>query len=503
MSSSAMVIGTNSKSTIFDTFKTGCDEVIRKMGLPVEMEIKTDGATMVARSKDFAKRIEFYRIDFSSKEDFDLESFKAKLDEINMPHQVSTNNGTCSLTLPSFEWGQLGQLAPVDAIVEEHVSGTLRSKSWHVYINAFSKFDFNINILIEKMMETKGSDIHLRAGSPPYMRIDGELKPTDLPPLSSEDMREVIFQLGGEVEVERLDTEKENSFQYHLAGIGYLRCSGYIKMGAMALAIRFIPEEPVPFAQLNLPETIRKVADAHRGLFLVCGITGSGKSTTLASLVDYINEKRHTHIITVEDPIEFVYSDKKAIISQRQQGRDTHSFANALRGALREDPDVILVGEMRDRETIRAAISAASTGHLVFSTLHTMTAVDTINRIISYFPHDERDVIRQELAYTLKGVACQRLLKKVGGGRVPCIELLIADIPMVRDAILEGEVQRLHNIIEVSTDMKSFDQYAVDLYNREMVTREEAISACSDEEGFTRVTSGIQTSAGSKVLGGR
>jgi twitching motility protein PilT len=156
---------------------------------------------------------------------------------------------------------------------------------------------------------------------------------------------------------------------------------------------------------------------------------------------------------------------------------------------------------MRDRETIRAAISAASTGHLVFSTLHTMTAVDTVNRIISYFPHDERDVIRQELAYTLKGVACQRLLKRIGGGRIPCIELLIADIPLVRDAILESDIQRLYSIIEVSTDMKSFDQYAVELYRREMVTKEEAISACSDEEGFTRVTSGIQSSSGNKVLG--
>jgi twitching motility protein PilT len=497
----AMVIGTNSKSTIFDVFKTGCHEVIRKMGLPAELEIATNGAKMIARSKDFGKKVDFYRIDFSSKEGFDPDALKAKLDEARIPNQITTNNGTCSLTLPSFEWGQLQRLMPVDQAVEDSVLKSLRSLSWHVDIKSFVRFDFNINILIEEMMQTKGSDIHLRAGSPPYMRIDGELKPLDLPPLSAEDMRNVIFQLGGEVELEKLDTEKENSFQYHLAGIGYLRCSGYIKMGAMALAIRFIPEDPIPFDELNLPDGIRKVANAHRGLFLVCGLTGSGKSTTLASLVDYINETRHSHIITVEDPIEFVYSDKKAIISQRQTGRDTHSFANALRGALREDPDVILVGEMRDRETIRAAISAASTGHLVFSTLHTMTAVDTVNRIISYFPHDEREVIRQELAYTLKGVACQRLLKKVGGGRVPCIELLIADKPLVRDAILEGEIQRLYNIIEVSTDMKSFDQYAVDLYRREMVTREEAISACSDEEGFTRVTSGIQSSSGNKVLG--
>lgn len=496
-----LVIGTNSKSTLLDVFKTGVHEVIRKAGQPAELTIKTKGATMYARSKEFGKRVDYYRIDYSTKEGFNPDEVKAKLDEARIPNQVAVNNGTCSLTLPSFEWSQIARLAPVDTIVEGSATASLRSMSWHVEVNSYARFEFNINVLIEKMMDTKGSDIHLRAGSPPYLRIDGDLLPLDMPPLSADDMREVIFQLGGDLEVERLDTERENSFQYHLAGIGYLRCSGYIKMGAMALAIRFIPESPVPFEQLNLPEHIRKVADAHRGLFLVCGITGSGKSTTLASLVDYINSQRHTHVITIEDPIEFVYSDKKAIISQRQVGRDTHSFANALRGALREDPDVILVGEMRDRETIRAAISAASTGHLVFSTLHTMTAVDTVNRIISYFPHDERDVIRQELAYTLKGVACQRLLKKVGGGRIPCIELLIGDIPMVRDAVLEGEIQRLYSIIEAHTEMRSFDQYAVQLYQEGKVTKEQAISACSDEEAFVRVTSGIKSSEGRKVLG--
>ena len=252
----------------------------------------------------------------------------------------------------------------------------------------------------------------------------------------------------------------------------------------------------MPFDQLGLPDVVNEFSDRHRGLVLVCGVTGSGKSTTLAALINHINEKRNTHIISAEDPIEFVHVDKKSIISQRQIGTDSHSFANALRGALREDPDVILVGEMRDRETIRAAVSAASTGHLVFSTLHTMSAVDTVNRVISYFPPDERDVIRQELAYTLTGVICQRLLKKIGGGRVPCIELLIADIPLVKDAILEGEIGRLHSIIEIDPSMKSFDQYAVELYEREVVTKEEAVSACRDPEAFERIVTGISGMAG-------
>ncbi|MCX5771176.1 MAG: ATPase, T2SS/T4P/T4SS family, partial [Candidatus Hydrogenedentes bacterium] len=184
----------------------------------------------------------------------------------------------------------------------------------------------------------------------------------------------------------------------------------------------------------------------------------------------------------------------------RQVGRDTFSFANALRGALREDPDVILVGEMRDMETIRAAVSAAETGHLVFSTLHTMTAVDTVNRVISYFPQGERDLIRQELAYSLRGVVCQRLLKRVGGGRIPCVEILLGGKPIVRDAILDGELDKLSGIIEVDSDMKTFDQHAVELYQGGLVKQEEAISACSNEEGFQRIISGIKSSEGRRLL---
>jgi len=495
-----MVIGTNSRDTIFDVFRTGVHEIVRKMGLPVELSLTADRVTVIAKSSDFAKRVEYVRVDFPLKESADPDAIRARLDETRIPNQLRMLDGKCSLTLPAFEWTQISVLSPIDKIISDFADQSTRSQSWQVHIQSFRKLEFNINLLIEQLTEQKGSDIHLRAGTPPYMRIDGDLRPLDYPPLSAEDMREIVFQLGGQQQVDILETEKESSFQYHLAGIAYLRCSGYIKMGAMALAIRFIPESPFPFEKLNLPTSIREVADSHRGLFLVCGVTGSGKSTTLASLVDYINENRYAHIITTEDPIEFVYSDKKSIISQRQVGRDTFSFANALRGALREDPDAILVGEMRDRETIRAAISAASTGHLVFSTLHTMTAVDTVNRIISYFPNDERDVIRQELAYTLKGVCCQRLLKKTGGGRIPCIELLLCNLPMVRDAILEGDIQRLHNIIEVDSEMKSFDQYAVELFRKGLVSREEAISACKDEEAFIRVTTGIKGTEGRKLL---
>lgn len=496
-----MVIGTQSTSTLMDVLRIGITELVREVGVPSEVVYKAELCEMVVKAADMSKRIDTLRINFTTKAGVSAEQVSAALQAARIPSQVTLNNGSCNLALPSFEWRQLGQLLPVDKVVEDNAAATLRSSSWQVTVNSYKRNNVNINRLIEEMKARDASDLHLRAGGPGYIRVDNDLVPLDMPPLSAQDMHEIVFQLGGQKEIDILQAERESSFQFHPVGIGYLRVSGYFKQGAMALAIRLIPEEPVPFADLNIPMVVRKIADSHRGLFLVCGITGSGKSTTLASMLDYINEVRHAHIISIEDPVEFVYKDKKSIISQRQVGRDTFSFANALRGALREDPDVILVGEMRDMETIRAAISAAETGHLVFSTLHTMTAVDTVNRVISYFPQAERDLIRQELAYTLRGVVCQRLLRRKGGGRVPCVEILLGGRPLVRDAILEGEIERLHNIIEVDSEMKTFDQHAVELFQAGTVTKEEALSACSNEEAFERIITGIKSSEGRKILG--
>ena len=497
-----MVIGTNSRTTIFDVLQIGVTETIREVGYPEELSFETSNCTMIAGGENFDNRVDSLRITLKPKNGLTPEQVSTNLKQANIPNQVVQKNGSLVLNLPPFEWRQIALLAAADKVIDESATQSLRSRSWQVTVKKFRKTDININILIERMQEKDASDLHLRAGSPPYIRVDNDLLPLEgYPVLNADDMENLVFQLGGDKEVQLLEAERESSFNYHATGIGYLRVSGYFKQGAMALAIRLIPESPVPFEQLNIPMVVRDIAHSHRGLFLVAGVTGSGKSTTLASMLDYINETRHRHIISVEDPIEFVYKDKKSIISQRQVGRDTFSFANALRGALREDPDVILVGEMRDMETIRAVISAAETGHLVFSTLHTMTAVDTVNRVISYFPQAERDLIRQELAYALRGVVCQRLLKRKGGGRIPCVEILLGGGPLVRDAILEAEIERLHQIIEVDSEMKLFDQHAVELYQTDMVTREEAISACSNEQAFERIISGIKSSEGRKILG--
>jgi len=497
-----MVIGTNSRTTIFDVVQIGVKEHIREVGYPEELHFETHDCTMLVSGIDFDNRVDALRITMKPKQGLTPEHVSTELKQANIPNQVVQKNGAMIVNLPPFEWRQMARLVPADKVIEECAVQSLRSRSWQVTVNKFRRTSININVLIEIMNDKDASDLHLRAGSRPYIRVDNDLQPLeDFDVVSADDMEDMVFQLGGPKEVERLEAERESSFNFHAVAIGYLRVSGYFKNGAMALAIRLIPESPVPFPELNIPMVVRNIAHSHRGLFLVCGVTGSGKSTTLASMLDYINEQRHCHIISIEDPVEFVYKDKKSLISQRQVGRDTFSFANALRGALREDPDVILVGEMRDMETIRAAISAAETGHLVFSTLHTMTAVDTVNRVISYFPQAERDLIRQELAYSLRGVVCQRLLRRKGGGRVPCVEILLGGGPLVRDAILEGEIERLHQIIEVDSDMRLFDQHAVELYQAGTVTREEAVSACSNEQAFDRIISGIRSSEGRRILG--
>lgn len=495
-----MLIGSKSTDTILDVFKVGFDELMCRVGLPEEIRYNTRGVELAAKGADLSKRIDQLRITFTSRTDAAPEQISEEVQKLPFAVHVQHNNSACAITLPVFEWRHLGHLSPIHNIVETFCAHAVRSQSWEVKVISFVSQGFNMNRIIEEMKARNASDLHLRAGSPPYLRIDNDLIALDMPTITAADMEELSLQVGSQAELDLLMKEREASWNFHSAGVGYLRVSGYFKQGAIALAIRLIPEHPIPFEKLNIPMIVRNLAQSHRGLILVCGVTGSGKSTTLASMLDYVNETRSTNIVTVEDPVEFVYQGKKSMISQRQIGQDTHSFENALRGALREDPDIILVGEMRDMETIRAAIGAAETGHLVFSTMHTMTAIDTIGRIISYFPHGERDLIRQELAYCLRGVVCQRLLKKKGGGRIPCVEVLIGGSPIVRDAILESQIEKLAGVIETDSDMKTFDQHAVELFQAGMVTKEEALSACSNNEAFDRIISGIKSSEGRKLL---
>lgn len=307
-----------------------------------------------------------------------------------------------------------------------------------------------LNRLIEVLDRLGGSDLHIVAGGPPVMRIDGELRPLEAPALSSDDVLKLLARLGGRTVLARFESEKEFDFAAELPGGKRLRVNAFLTLRGPAAALRRIPDSLPSAAALGMPPSLLRLADLPRGLVLVTGATGSGKSTTLAALIDRINDSRACHVLTIEDPVEFVHASRRSLISHRELGTHTGSFAGALRSALREDPDVILVGEMRDRETIHLALTAAETGHLVFGTLHAATAARTVDRIIDVFPAGDKEQVRAMLAGSLQGVVSQLLLPRRGGGRVAAFEILVAT-PAVRNLIRENKIPQISSLIQIGS----------------------------------------------------
>jgi twitching motility protein PilT len=331
--------------------------------------------------------------------------------------------------------------------------------------------------LLEETVRKGASDLHLLEGLPPTLRVDGDLLPLGAKPLTSADLYSFLHQLLPEDRKNRFLKEKELDFAYEFKGRARFRINLYVQRGSIAFAIRFIPYEIPKLEDLNLPPVLKELTRRQSGLILVTGPTGSGKSTTLASMINLINEERSLHVVTIEDPIEYVYTPRRCVISQREVGEDTHSFGNALKHVLRQDPDVILIGEMRDLETMQAAITAAETGHLVFSTLHTTSAPQTVDRIIDVFPPHQQSQIRSQLSITLEAVITQRLLKRAGGGRVPACEILIAT-PALRNLIREGKTHQIYSLMELGREygMQTMEDALNDLLRKRQITREEASS---------------------------
>ncbi|HKE32738.1 MAG TPA: type IV pilus twitching motility protein PilT [Candidatus Angelobacter sp.] len=354
----------------------------------------------------------------------------------------------------------------------------------------------HIDDLLRIAMDRKSSDLHLKVGNYPHVRVDGELVPlTDQPRISAEEMLNMAFSMMSNRQKQKFKEAAELDMAYGVAGLGRFRVNVFQQRGNVGLVLRVIPTKIRALEELYLPKIIEHICDEQRGMVLVTGVTGSGKSTTLAAILDRINSGRPEHIITIEDPIEFLHRDKKGFVNQREVEVDTPSFASALRASLRQDPDVILVGEMRDLETISTALHAAETGHLVFSTLHTLDAVETINRIIAVFPPPEQKQIRMQLAATLRAVISQRLVKRAdGAGRVPAVEILISTA-FVRECIMTPEKTRLiREAIAVGTSqygMQTFDQSLYDLYQQGLITYETALENASNPDDFKLKVQGI------------
>ncbi len=349
----------------------------------------------------------------------------------------------------------------------------------------------DINRLLRAAVQFDASDLHLQVESPPIIRRHGTMTFMDLPPITPEEIRQLATQLAGEARLEQVDAKQSGDFSYFIPDLARFRINIFYEQGRLCIVARTIPLKIKAFEELCLPPAIQEIAEEERGLVLVTGTTGSGKSTTLAAMIDFLNRTKRLRIITIEDPIEFVHTSQKSLIAQREIGRDTPGFAESLRGALRQDPDAILVGELRDLETMRTAMQAADTGHLVFSTVHTTNASLTVQRLIALFPPGERELLLLQLATNLAAVISQRLAKRKSGGRVPVVEIM-RDTPVIRKAILENRISSLTQAIaNRDSGMQLFDQHLAELYNRGEISGTEALRLASNPEAVALAMKGI------------
>ena len=343
----------------------------------------------------------------------------------------------------------------------------------------------DITELLAFSVKNGASDLHLSSGLPPMIRVDGEVKRINLPAMEHKDVHRLIYDIMNDKQRRDYEEQLETDFSFEVPGVARFRVNAFNQNRGAGAVFRTIPSKVLTMEQLGLGQTFKNIAEYPRGLVLVTGPTGSGKSTTLAALLDYINDNRYDHILTVEDPIEFVHTSKKCLINQREVHRDTHGFNEALRSALREDPDIILVGEMRDLETIRLALTAAETGHLVFGTLHTTSAAKTSDRVIDVFPAEEKDMVRAMLSESLQAVISQTLLKKNGGGRVAAHEIMIGT-PAIRNLIRENKIAQMYSAIQTGAaqGMTTLDQTLKQLVAKGQITVAAARNVAKSPEAF-------------------
>src|SRR6266516_4095867 len=377
-----------------------------------------------------------------------------------------------------------------------------------------SQLTYSIDDLLEQMAARGASDLHVTVGTPPAIRLRGHLERIDgVEPLTPDDTQQLLYRVLNSEQQKQLEIKRQLDFAYAVPGVARFRVNVFFQREALGAAFRVIPHDIKSLEELGLPPSLHEFTEKPRGLVLVTGPTGSGKSTTLAAIVDEINRTRADHILTIEDPIEFVHKHKKCIVNQREIGPDAVSFAEALKAALRQDPDVILVGEMRDLETISTALTAAETGHLVFGTLHTQSAPGTIDRIIDVFPAEQQEQVRVQLATTLQGVVTQALLPTADGvGRVPALEILIPD-DAIRNLVRQGKVEQIYSVMQTASSrgMQTMEQSLAELTLRGVITKQVALSASSrrdqlegllERAGFVAPSNSGETAAPAPLAAG-
>ena len=343
----------------------------------------------------------------------------------------------------------------------------------------------NLYQLLQTLIEKGASDLHITTGTPPQIRVDGDLVPLNMPPLTPAETKQLVYSVLTDAQKHKFEEENELDFSFGLKGLSRFRANVFMQRGAVAAALRTIPFKIMTFDELGLPAVVRDLVNRPRGLILVTGPTGSGKSTTLATMIDTINSERHEHIVTIEDPIEFLHPHKKCLVNQREVNSDTKSFKTALKYILRQDPDVVLIGELRDLETIEAALTIAETGHLTLATLHTNSCAQTINRIIDVFPPFQQSQVRAQLSFVMEGVMSQQLIAKASGqGRVLALEIMVPN-PAIRNLIREDKVHQIYSTMQTGQSkygMQTMNQSLFDLYQRRLITYDDALNRSSNVE---------------------
>jgi twitching motility protein PilT len=350
----------------------------------------------------------------------------------------------------------------------------------------------NLHQLLKILVEANGSDLHITTNSPPQIRIDGRITPLDFPPLNQVDTKQLCYSVLTDAQKHKFEEENELDLSFGVKGLSRFRGNVFIQRGAVAGVFRVIPYKILTFEELNLPPIVSELAAKPRGLVLVTGPTGSGKSTTLASIIDYINLNRHEHIVTIEDPIEYLHPHKGCLVNQREVGADTKSFKNALKYILRQDPDVVLVGELRDLETIEAALTLSETGHLCLATLHTNSCAQTINRIVDVFPPYQQTQIRAQLSFVLEGIMSQTLIPRMSAkGRIMALEIMVPN-PAIRNLIREDKVHQIYSQMQVGQDkfgMQTMNQSLCSLFQKRLISLEEALGRTSDPDELKQMIS--------------
>jgi len=362
----------------------------------------------------------------------------------------------------------------------------------------------NLHQLLKILVEANGSDLHVSTNTPPQIRVDGKMTPLDFPPLNQVETKQLCYSVLTDAQKHKFEEENELDLSFGVKGLSRFRGNVFIQRGAVAGVFRVIPYKILTFEELNLPPIVSELAARPRGLILVTGPTGSGKSTTLASIIDYINISRHEHIVTIEDPIEYLHPHKGCLVNQREVGADTKSFKNALKYILRQDPDVVLVGELRDLETIEAALTLAETGHLCLATLHTNSCAQTINRIVDVFPPYQQTQIRAQLSFVLEGVMSQALMPKMNSkGRIMALEIMVPN-PAIRNLIREDKVHQIYSQMQVGQEkfgMQTMNQSLSSLVNKRLISLEEALGRSSDPDELKQMISNASSGMQRRPMG--